>query len=184
MNDFSISSLQNRKNPTCSYLSEEKNTIKESKYFQRLNININKKTILKLVRAGIDPCIAKINLELIKLLLQEENTWSKIRCEVAELEYKRLLTLILWNKDLHHPIVPTVLVDEIWHKHILDTRAYHDDMVKIFGEYLHHFPFLGFGSEESKKLKEQAFLLSCKLYSDTFGEPFTSSAKKLNFETK
>lgn len=184
MNNFSTFSSHISKDSTYSHLHDQRNLIKEKKYFRRLNIHINKKTILWLVRAGVDPCVAKIDLELIKLLLQEENKWSKTRCEVAELEYKRFLTLILWNKDLPYPIIPTVLVDQLWHKHILDTRAYHNDIIRIFGEYLHHFPFLGFGSEESRKLKEQAFLLSCKLYEETFGEPFTSSAKKITFETK
>ena len=150
------------------------------RYYKRPSARMSQKTVAKLIRAGVDPKAARIDLELVKLQLQSDLNWSAKRCEVAELEYKRLLTLHLWNRNLSHPLVPTALVDNIWHKHILDTRAYHADMESLFGEYLHHFPFLGFRSEPSKRLKMKAFRLTCKLYQQTFGEPFTESAKKLS----
>jgi len=159
-------------------------TEREELYYRRPMVRIDNRTVSRLIREGVDPSVARVDLELIKLDLEVTSKWSKLRCGIAELEYKRLLTLILWNRDLPHPIVPTRLADEIWHKHILDTRAYHSDMKELFGEYLHHFPFLGFGSEESKKLKDKAFLMTCQLYEKTFGEPFTHNAKKLRFEKK
>jgi hypothetical protein len=33
-------------------------------------------------------------------------------------------------------------IDEMWHMHILDTIKYHDDCEKLFGYYLHHYPYL------------------------------------------
>lgn len=164
---------------SCSTAQEEK-----QKYFKRPSVSISVETISKLIRAGVDPSVASIDLELVKLELKLIKGWSNTVCEVAELEYKRHLTLILWNKHLSYPIVPTVLVDEVWHKHILDTRAYHDDMEHVFGGYIHHFPFLGFIGEESKRLKEEAFILSTALYEETFGEPRRYSAKQMDETAK
>lgn len=149
---------------------------RELRYFKRPNVCIQEATIKGLVRAGVDPCVAKIDLELTKLELQATKIWSEMRCNLAEVEYKRFLTLLLWNPYLPHPLVPTELVDEIWHRHVLDTRKYHSDMKALFGEYLHHFPFLGFIDEESKRLKAEAFSLSSQLYEWTFGEVFTASS--------
>jgi hypothetical protein len=146
--------------------------IREENYLQRPTVEIAESTIEWLVHAGVDPRVARVNLELVKEVVQAEEVWSPAQAELAELEYKRMLTLILWNPTLPHPIVPTRLVDKIWHRHILDSRAYHADMQALFGEYLHHFPYLGFRSEESLRLKLEAFELSCRLYEKTFGESF------------
>ena len=39
--------------------------------------------------------------------------------------------------------VPCKLVDELWHAHILDTRAYRDDCYRIFGFFYDHYPYFG-----------------------------------------
>lgn len=39
-----------------------------------------------------------------------------------------------------HEIRPTKLVDEIWHRHILDTRSYAEDCDLWFGAFIHHRP--------------------------------------------
>ena len=149
-----------------------------ARYFMHSPVPIPETTLMALRNAGVDPRVARINLESVKAILRIEKRWSKARTVQAELEYKRMLTLLLWNPGLPHPIVPTRLVDEIWHRHILDTRAYHQDMQELFGEYLHHFPYLGFQNEESLRLKNEAFELSCQLYERTFGEPFSASTVK------
>ena len=40
-------------------------------------------------------------------------------------------------------IVPTLTIDEFWHAHILDTRAYMADCKALFGKYMHHYPYSG-----------------------------------------
>ena len=149
--------------------------VREDRYFQRPITKIADSIMERLIRAGVDPCVARIDLELVKDVTCEELQWSRAQVEFAELEYKRMLTLLLWNPGLRHPIVPIGLVDEIWHRHILDSRAYHADMQTLFGEYLHHFPYLGFRTKESLHLKREAFELSCRLYERTFGEPLVAT---------
>lgn len=141
-------------------------------YFQRPYAEICERTMQKLLGAGIDPLVARIELELIKKSACETLYWNWKLAELAELEYKRMLTLLLWNPRLPHPIVTVKFVDQFWHLHILDSRAYHADMNRIFGRYLHHFPYLGIGSMESIELWEEAFELSCALYKETFGEAY------------
>src|SRR4051794_13094372 len=61
--------------------------------------------------------------------------------DVREQEYRRFLALHLAYPEMD--VVPCKIVDEIWHQHILDTRAYADDCDAIFGHFLHHFPYFG-----------------------------------------
>jgi hypothetical protein len=140
---------------------------------------ITDETVTVLVRDGVDPVIARVDLEAPKLLLLAEPEWTAARASVAELEYKRFLSLHLWNRCLPHPLVPTVLVDGLWHAHILDTYAYVADTVRLFGTYLHHFPYLGFGSEANAKQKRRAFEQTCALYEWTFGESYMRSVVTL-----
>jgi len=152
---------------------------REERYLQPPSLPLADANVARLLRAGVDPRVARINLEAVKSNICRRRRWSMKRCAVAELEYKRMLTLLLWNPALPHPIVPTLLVDEIWHAHILDTRAYHRDMQALFGEYLHHFPYLGEDGAESERRKDEAFELSSALYARTFGEPVFQSLNAL-----
>jgi hypothetical protein len=97
--------------------------------------------------------------------------WSIARLEIAEIEYKRFLTLHLWNRSLPHMLVPTKLIDTFWHQHILDTGAYHRDTTAVFGEYFHHFPYFGMGDDDDKRRFSDAFEATEKLYLFTFGVP-------------
>ncbi len=61
----------------------------------------------------------------------------------------------------HYPkeiIVPPREVDEFWHLHILDTRNYHTDCQKIFGYYLHHFPYAGLEGTDLPDGQEEKFM--------------------------
>jgi hypothetical protein len=148
----------------------------DEKYFVRPVATLQAATVAQLLRAGVDPAVARIDLEAVKANLRRYKRWSRARIEVAELEYKRMLTLLLWNPGLPHPLVPLELVDELWHQHILDTRAYHHDMHVLFGKYLHHFPFLGAGDADNVRLKAEAVELFNQLYQRTFGEPGSGPA--------
>ena len=64
-------------------------------------------------------------------------------------EYKRFLHLKL--KYLDESIAPTKMMDIVWHTHILDTKKYQDDCMKIFGKYLHHVPSNSSSDELDKK---------------------------------
>lgn len=144
-------------------------------YLVRPAQTIADETITALIRDGVDPVVARVDLEAPKLLLLAESEWTEARTTVAELEYKRFLSLRLWNPDLPYPLVPTVLVDGLWHAHILDTHAYVADTMRLFGAYLHHFPYLGFGSKANAEQKRHAFEHTCALYEWTFGESYMRS---------
>jgi len=135
---------------------------------ERISYLINEKSI--------DPVIAEINLEMVKMKLRKSEDeeglgWSYEQCDEGEIEYKRFLHLI--KKFSGFQIVPHKIMDLMWHQHILDTRAYHKDCDKIFGEYLHHFPYFGIRSEADKKNLDTAFSETESLYSLEFKEEMT-----------
>ena len=56
----------------------------------------------------------------------------------AERAYRRFLLICKQNPKIS--VRPTILVDEMWHAHILHTPEYHRDCTDFFGYYLHHRP--------------------------------------------
>lgn len=89
--------------------------------------------------------------------------------DLMEAEYRKFLAL-----RLSHPnadIVPCKIVDEMWHRHILDTRAYADDCDRIFGGFMHHFPYFGLRGEDDAQALRDAYDSTLDLYRDAFGEP-------------
>lgn len=120
---------------------------------------------------GIAPEIAAIDLEMIKMkmsLPDEGEGWTNEQCEDAEIEYKRFLHL---NKLFQKAaIVPTDIIDTMWHYHILDTRAYCADSEVVFGGYFHHFPYFGLRGDQDKKNLLDSFEKTKELYEKTFGD--------------
>lgn len=89
--------------------------------------------------------------------------------DAMESEYRRFLAL-----RLAHPgeeIVPCKLVDEMWHRHILDTQAYAEDCERLFGEFMHHFPYFGMRGPDDEQALHDAYGLTLERYRDAFGEP-------------
>ncbi len=58
----------------------------------------------------------------------------------------------------------------MWHFHILDTIAYHEDCGKVFGGYMHHYPYFGMRGNEDARDLEDSFNKSRMLYLNEFGE--------------
>jgi hypothetical protein len=124
---------------------------------------------------NIDPAIAEINLEMIKMKLRETEegeSWTFEQCESAEIEYKRFLHLCL---KYGIGIVPNKIMDTVWHYHILDTRAYSNDCQNVFGHILHHFPYFGMGGEQDAKNLVTEFHTTKDKYLVTFGEDMVKS---------
>lgn len=119
---------------------------------------------------GIAPEIAELDLEMVKMKLREAEegeNWTYEQCNSAEIEYKRYLHLcMVYGKG----IVPNKIMDKFWHYHILDTRAYHKDCDKVFGHYLHHFPYFGMRGDEDALNLKNTFLQTKERYLTTFGE--------------
>jgi hypothetical protein len=116
--------------------------------------------------------IDELDLSMVKMKLclpieKEGKGWTSERVDIVELWYRRFLKLCaVRSKDL----VPTKLVDEMWHAHILDTRKYHADCQAIFGHYLHHFPYFGIRGEEDRRNEERSFQSTLALFEEFFGE--------------
>lgn len=59
---------------------------------------------------------------------------------LAAREYRRFLRLLILGEG---PITPGRLVDEIWHRHILNSREYVAFCGRVAGGYIHHDPSYG-----------------------------------------
>ena len=107
--------------------------------------------VSELEHQGVAPDIAGLDLEMVKMKLRDPDEgagWTAEQCESAEVEYKRFLHL---NRSFREqPIVPNVIMDTMWHFHILDTRRYVADSERLFGGYFHHYPYFGMRGEEDE----------------------------------
>lgn len=117
-------------------------------------------------------CKAVLSLDLseVKMKLMEPapegKGWTGEQADEAELWYKRFLQLCLDFPDT--AVVPNHHIDTIWHQHILDTRAYARDCQRIFGHFLHHFPYYGLRGDADKR--DNSFVETNDLYRTRFGE--------------
>lgn len=93
--------------------------------------------------------------------------WIKPEAEKACLIYKRFL--LLFKKHPHEPLVPSRIIDEVWHNHILHTQQYTTDCQAIFGHYLHHTPA---NPQENPTQLVNDYQKTKQLYLDLFGESF------------
>lgn len=168
INDITL----NSKNMNNLVLEAEKNNFPEPITVERVKFLEEEKRI--------DPVIACINLEMIKMKLQQTENgegWTPEQCDTGEVEYKRYLQLCkLYGKG----IVPNKIIDTFWHYHILDTRAYAEDCQKIFGHFLHHYPYFGMRNEQEAEEIKQAFERTKELYLETFGESMTRGGKEMD----
>jgi hypothetical protein len=100
---------------------------------------------------------------------QEGEGWSRAFVEHMETQYKRYLTLVA--KYPREAIAPAKDVDKFWHAHILDTRKYIDDCERVFGFYLHHFPYFGLRGADDAAALAKAGERTRELYEAEFGAP-------------
>jgi len=67
----------------------------------------------------------------------------------------------------HYPrlqLVPTQAVDQVWHHHILDTQKYAEDCQHLFGQLIHHFPYLGTRGDADQQQWRQSYALTQVLF--------------------
>jgi hypothetical protein len=113
-----------------------------------------------------------IDLSMIRMKLadpHEGKGWSDKELDVAEREYRCFLALHLMYPEM--AVVPCGLVDVVWHAHILDTQAYAPDCERVFGFFLHHFPYFGMRGEQDATDLMDAYDLTVARYTDAFGTP-------------
>ncbi|KAJ3149550.1 hypothetical protein HDU89_003601 [Geranomyces variabilis] len=68
---------------------------------------------------------------------------------------------------------PSLKIDAVWHRHILDTRHYVDDITALCGRMVHHNPA---GEFDSIELKQQRYSATLASYEGFFGANSLSAA--------
>jgi hypothetical protein len=115
--------------------------------------------------------IAKLQLDsiLYSLVAKADGPeWPHDRAKKAVEWYRRFLFLVA--RYPNEAIVPTKDIDEVWHTHILDTRKYAADCQEVFGDFLHHFPYLGSRGVADAELLSDTFLRTLSLFELHFNE--------------
>lgn len=111
--------------------------------------------------------VENLDLSKIHLNLQDESEgpgWSSDKCQEVEVRYRAMLVGHTLYPDT--TFAPDKDVDVFWHYHILDTRAYIADCNTLFGEYMHHDPYLGMEGEASEAALEQAWSATRDLFEE------------------
>jgi hypothetical protein len=117
--------------------------------------------------------IFDLDLDPIKVKLMHAESgegWSRERVDAVEPEYRRFLVLMKTYPD--EQVAPLADVDTFWHYHILDTLKYAEDCERIFGYFLHHFPYVGLGGEADHAAHEAVAIRMRELYEQTFHETY------------
>jgi len=115
--------------------------------------------------------IAALDLEPIKVKLMDPDEgqgWTREHAERIETAYRRYLTLLA--KYPGETFAPSRDVDKFWHGHILDTMKYAEDCERVFGYFLHHFPYFGMRGEADAQALAQASRTMSRLYEAEYGE--------------
>src|SRR5882672_4401302 len=126
--------------------------------------------------AQVLAAIDRLDLDCIKLKLmdhEEGHGWSREYADQMEIAYRRFLALM--SKFPEETIAPTKDIDKFWHGHILDTMKYAEDCERVFGYFLHHFPYFGMRGAEDAAQQAQADKDMHRLYEQEFGEPMPRS---------
>jgi hypothetical protein len=70
--------------------------------------------------------------------LLRETGWTTEQCDRTLQEYRRFLFL---HRTANHTVIPSQMVDKVWHLHLLYTRSYWEDLCdNILKTPLHHHP--------------------------------------------
>jgi len=115
--------------------------------------------------------VEALDFQRIKFKLSA--TQDKGKIDIAEHEYKRFLVLIKMHPS--KSIVPSKIMDEFWHLHILDTEAYRRDCKRVFGRFIDHFPYFGIYGTEDRQSLIDSFEETKELYLQHFGTHLVDS---------
>lgn len=102
------------------------------------------------------------DLSRIENYFRRENTYGVDPVKAVS-EYRRFIFMALSAK---HPCVPSRVVDEVWHAHVLHSRDYTAFCKAIGQDYIHHEPALPGESADLVPYFEK----TTALYEKCFGE--------------
>lgn len=113
--------------------------------------------------------IHSLDLQYIVKRIVKQLKWAPRDARKAVRKYKNFLILRFLYPD--YQIVPTDVIDVVWHEHILHTEKYLQDCKKIFGDYFHHHP-TEHAKKKEKEIADSNFLKTARLYEKHFQEPY------------
>jgi len=99
----------------------------------------------------------------------EGKGWTTEEANFAEITYKRTLFLM---QVCDFPVIPNEYADSMWHQHILDTHQYPVDCIRVFGKFIHHYPFFGLRSTQDAEALTEASVKTREAYEARYGEPY------------
>jgi hypothetical protein len=112
-------------------------------------------------RSALDEDIAGLDLEPISYLAVLNERWDLPKVDAIELEYRCWLQCVRDYPE--EVIVPSFDCDLFWHQHVLYLELYLEQMQRIFGRVLLHYPFSGLLGESDAALQEARFLKSRRI---------------------
>jgi hypothetical protein len=119
------------------------------------------------------PVFVDLKLKLTHPVYGPDGGWTSAFTEQAFTEYIRFMALA----HAFGEAVPSKAIDEVWHGHIIDTRRYEKDCLRIFGRFLHHYPYFGLGGAHGEHSELVAkFERTSARYAALFGEKPTGPA--------
>ena len=100
--------------------------------------------------------------------------WSddQIRHELSR--YEKFL--LLAQRHPGQPLAPTKNIDEMWHMHMMNPRAYYNDCQRLFGDILDHDGGFGSNADELPVL-QRTFDKTAELWKKEFSEPYVSKSE-------
>lgn len=108
-----------------------------------------------------------------KYTASSEAEMTEQEWDFSEQEYRRFLDLKVLYPGVS--LVPSKIVDKIWHAHILDTKSYREDCQLVFGKFMDHFPYFGIYGKEDYASLQSAFSKTVSLYEKHYG-PYPSGS--------
>ena len=121
--------------------------------------------------------ISELNLDQIKQKLMHRESgegWTVEQANAVEVEYRRFLYLM--KTFPNEQTSPSVAVDTFWHYHILDTMKYAADCERVFGYFLHHYPYVGMVGENASAEHHDSGQRMRELYEQTFAVSYNPGA--------
>lgn len=109
--------------------------------------------------------VDRLDLHQVMDAAARKQGWSDEDRALAERDYRQFLRLVKDHPDAKP--VPSEMVDDVWHSHILFTRQYAKDCQDVFGYFLHHRPYVG-----GQMANHAAVQLDIEMTKELFGSSY------------